>query len=213
MSQEGTYKNLVIDGKTADTVTVQKTAGGLETLIHWYFKPARSTYNAIVVDYSAILLDSLAGEGDMDYSLKNEVWLGGRPSHRLYDVTIFGGKRVLIEKNIVTNLDGKLENGINSTIAIMMISWMTAASSARERPYLPSGSGTGGYLGRNCIWKFLQDYLPASLNGYWDQENVSVTYVAQDEMDMEIANPGTEGWEIVKDPQDSAAAADPEMEG
>ena len=44
--------------------------------------------------------------------------------------------------------------------------------------------------------------FPRALNGYWDQENVSVTYVAQDEMDMEIANPGTEGWEIVKDPQD-----------
>ena len=91
----------------------------------------------------------------MDYSLKNEVWLGGRPSHRLYDVTIFGGKRVLIEKNIVTNLDGKLENGINSTHSYHddKLDDRSVISEGETVTYRP-GSGTGGYLGRNCIWKF-----------------------------------------------------------
>ncbi len=202
LSQEGTYKNLVIDGKTADTVTVKKTAGGLETLIHWYFKPARGLSDAIVVDYSAILLDSLAGEGGMDYSLKNEVWLGGRPSHRLYDATIFGGKRVLIEKNIVTNLDEELENEINSTHSYRgdTLDDRSVISEGETVTYRLDLERVG--ISKGTVYgSSLQDYLPASLNEYWDQENVSVTYVAQNGMEMEITAPGKEGWEIVGDPQ------------
>lgn len=200
LSKPGTYHHVTIGGALADSVEVEKTEEGLSTLIRWYHNPG--TNRSVTIRYPVLVMQDLAGEGE-EYSLRNEVWLGGHQGHRLYDGAYFGGKKVVIEKHIVTNMETPLGNGIQ-THDYKQDEWTgrSTVNAGDEVTYCLEVERIGRTKG-TIHGSSMQDYLPLSLGNYWTKENVSVAYVAEDEMELEIKNPGEEGWDIVTDSQNS----------
>ena len=199
-SKPGEYENISIDGYIADTVTVTKTEGGLSTLIRWYCSPGDDT-PPINICYRAVVMGAL-NSGAEEYNMRNEVWLGGRERHRLYDGAFFGGKRVVIEKHIVADMTEHLGNGI-AEHDYEQDKWVdrSTVGAGDTVTYCLEVERTGITKG-TIDGSSMQDYLPASLKNYWSKENVSVAYVAQDGMEMVVTNPEKEGWEIIPDSED-----------
>ena len=201
LSKAGTYQNVSIGNKTADKVIVSKGSEGLDTLICWSIGPKGSfTSGAGKFYYSAIVDYGLAPVAAQDYSFRNECWIGERPGHRLYDDAFFGGKRVEIQKNIVTNLqkgESITDSHDPSTDEVTGRITLEEGEQVTYRLDLKLLGQNPEKVGGSS----LRDFLPLAEAGYWNDKTVQICYVPKGETALNISDKTETGWEIVADPK------------
>ncbi len=110
LKKPGTYKNIFIGGICADTVTVNKTATGLETLIKYYIV---NDPEAVLDDkdgrtvsfcYKAVCDDEyIEGAATDPFTVNNEAWANDYPGHRIYAPIFTGGAALAYYKDIVAS--------------------------------------------------------------------------------------------------------------
>ena len=200
LDKVGTYENVTLGDVRdyiADSITVTKAEGGLETLIHWYLPLKNRTGYDIY--FPVKVIGELAGENATSYSLNNWAWLNDHQTHRLYDDVFTEGKRVLIEKKIVTNMEGEPLSGLASH-DYTKDEWAghTTLTEGAVVTYRLDLERVGTWEG-DVQGSSLRDYLPASLENYWNKDNVSVAYVATTGTQMTVSNATEDGWSIEKE--------------
>ena len=194
LDKEETYKDITIGGRIADSIEIKKTEDGLDTLIHWYLPKGEGSVD---LRYPVLVERELSEEGGS--YLENESWLGGRKSHRLYDDAYFGGRRVVIQKHILADLEeaGEItEKHDPNNDVLKGRSTVGEGETVTYRLDLERMSLTEGTVEGSAM----KDLLPLSLKSYWTKDNVSVIYVAGEDTKIEVSDETENGWSIETDP-------------
>lgn len=129
LDKAGTYKGVTIDGRLADTISVTKNPGNVDTLMTWYYQDvtgANSNTSSVTrsVVYKALADSSRAGANASDQSgstvtanaLGNQSWLGGHQTHRLYAALNGQSEQIQFNKRIVEDPEAAEENLIGHSL-------------------------------------------------------------------------------------------------
>lgn len=178
-----TYKNVWIDGRCADSVTVSKNENGLiNTIIKWYFSDTPAYNFSYEFKYKAVVtMDDDVGQA----VLGNFVWLNDNQEHRLYDKCFNVGVSVTHDKNIVTDM------GVETSSDDDVLATERKSSISRDNTEviyrLDLGhKGTALSLTKDSIF----DALPNISDAYhWKIEDIDLMFVVN-EGGIRIENSG-----------------------
>ena len=206
MTQPGTYARVQFGEYLADRVEIVQTEEGLETMIYWYFD--HSIKGNTIVDYPALVDMEEAGlDADIfDFTLSNEVWINDHQTHRLYDKAFFGGSRLRVYKDIVTNTPVVVpgEDGIYIAADPKMdvLANESIVEEGQRVLYRLHLDGTGSADSVDVTGSQMKDVLPRSLNGYWSKENVQLFYAKETGDVIRISQLDGNEWYIESDSSD-----------
>lgn len=181
LDQVGEYKNVTVGGLLTESVTVTDAGtNGLDTLIRWYLADVTGTVTT-TVNYETLIAPSRAGYEGVVYTMDNEVWAGDHQSHRLW-AALFGlvGTRMSFDKSIVTDMG-------EPTVADDVLADFSVIKEGATVTY----RFTLHNLGESSITVTgdnIYDILPASVNNFWDKEDITVRYVAADGTAFPVTN-------------------------
>jgi hypothetical protein len=178
LDKAGTYNDVYTGGAYADTIVVTEKSDGVDTLMYWYYN---GSSGASISYYSVVSPRGEDTATKVEYSIGNEVWAGDHSSHRLYNSIIVPVTRLTVDKYIVTNDDdgsitdahrpegdelAKISTVYPDDDVIYRIALTTVSGSQED---MTSLTVTGSSL---------KDVLPKSINNYWSEDNVQITYIA-----------------------------------
>ena len=183
LDQAGTYKDVTIDGRIADTIRVERGQGSASTIIIWYYQnvtgsSANASSISRSISYKALADSSRLGAATVDengstitnHALRNEAWLGGRPAHRLYASLYGESEAVQFIKRIVEDPDAAYENLIGHSLV----------QDGDEVQYKLIITNTGE-LAATISGNRLYDALPTTGGVFaWSKDNVTdISYVTE----------------------------------
>ena len=203
LDKSGTYKNVNIDGRKTDTITVKRSKGQIETLMSWYYQNVTgysSNEDSVTrsITYRALADSKRAAEQTTDdqgasvttNTLGNEAWLGGHQTHRLY--AALGGKieQMQFSKSIVENPGASHENLIGKSLieADDEVLYKIVIKNTGDNDVIMKGSS-------------FSDWLPSTAGIFaWTKDNVKdIYYVSSDgekDLGSEVSTVGKEYWDI-----------------
>ena len=177
LSQDGEYKNVSIGGSIADTIKVESSGTGKNTLIRWYEKMDSNKNYTVVKNFKTYVSRSESGNPAPFYETSGMTWLGDHEAHRLYvpDQKL-NGSVIQMEKKILMNPDTTqgpqsdqladftyIKEGEAVTYRIHLSSYTTNEEGERV-PAVTTLQGSD-----------LQDKLPKSITGFRWEKDVTVT--------------------------------------
>ena len=129
LDKAGIYKDVIIDGRLADTIQVTRAPGIAETLMIWYFQnldgyTTAGSGTSRSISYKALSDSARLGGSSVDdngstitnKSLSNFSWLGGHQTHRLV-ASLYGESEMLqFVKDIVEDPSNPHENLIKHSL-------------------------------------------------------------------------------------------------
>jgi uncharacterized repeat protein (TIGR01451 family) len=198
----GTYENVWVNGKLADSITVTETASGKQTDTVWYLSLKANAGTQKLSYYALVDPDRagyMAGDGKSatTFSLDSTVYLNDLNDHRLYDTVGLKAARVSMDKNIVTNAEAELTKDHDyEQDALADNSQVHVGETVTYRLRLTSVSNTDTSSEVTVNGSDISDVLPVSLHNYWTQDNVSVTYVPTSGSEVTISDETKTGWYI-----------------
>lgn len=193
LNKENTYKNVVvgtdINGKklTADTITVSKTADGLNTQVKWYYSHLNGGgYLLEVCYYTLVDFDVMTST---NYNICNKAWMNDRQSDRIY-ADIFGsGSLIDFKKEIVyKNQDGTYTADDDDYSAVAKgekVTYRLTLSNSNEFDINLKGTDITDRLPVNA--KLFNWEKGSNVNLYW-QETDGVTVSKLDDWTIERDN-------------------------
>ena len=202
LNKPGTYRNVKVGTHLADEVVISSVSGGLDTMIDWYLTGIKG--NVVEeVSYQSLFSPEKAGiDADVcTFRLSNEVWLNDHQTHRLYDRAFVKGSILKMNKYIVTNLDPAAElSGHDPSMDELTTSSKVHEGETVVYRLLLEGTGDGVVtINGSSLW----DELPASQNGYWSKDNVSITYVPAAGT-VTVSDESADAWTIENDTEDAS---------
>lgn len=199
LDKAGSYKDVVIDGRTTDTVKVSRTLSGLETLMIWYFQDLTGltsassrterniTYKALA-DSSRLITPGSDDDGSTitKNPLSNQSWLGGHQTHRLYASLYGESEQLQFKKSIVEDPEAAKENLISHSLI------QDGDSVLYKIEIANTGDSEVAVRGNR-----LRDELPTTSGVFaWTKENVLDVYYVTEDMGSTIETVGPEYWYI-----------------
>ena len=201
MNKAGVYQTIKVGDYLANRVEIQSTDSGLDTMIYWYLMDVSGDVT-ITVEYPVLVSPEHVGITieSGSYSLSDGTWLNDHQTHRLFDRAFVGGKNLEINKYIVTNIP---ETEVNDLSA-----HDPSADELTKRSIVKSGQTVTyrlsmdfmGEKPHSVLGSYMLDALPASLNEYWNKDNVTVTYIPEEGAYLQLEN--EDSWRIETDAED-----------
>lgn len=190
LNQEGEYKNIVIGGICADTVTVKKLSDntGIETLIKYYIidkDPEAASgivgNRNISFTYKAVCDDQyFEGVDTSHFNINNEAWANDRMGHRIYAPIFTGGAALAFGKDIVAyrSADPQFDEIDKDDFSTISREKNTVTYRLKfENPFPPESEGSDEPK-TTLSGKDFYDALPETGGTFsWEKaENVSIEY-------------------------------------
>lgn len=193
LDKNGSYKDILISGRIADTIRVNVAEGSADTLMIWYFQDVGGsaghsiTYKALA-DNSRLGGQQADGDGSTitKSTLLNQTWLGGHQTHRLYASLGGESQQLQFVKTIVEDPESAREHLIThsliedgDTVLYKMILTNTGKTDITIRGSL------------------IHDELPCTSGKFaWSKENVTDIYYVTDGPDSSVDTIGPEYWDV-----------------
>lgn len=192
LDRDGDYKGIVIEGRMADNVSVSMGSGSATTMMTWYYQDIGAESRSIT--YKALADSARLGEREEDINgstitnstLRNESWLGGHQTHRLY--ASLGGSTEMVQfsKNIVENASGTRENLISHSLI----------ESGDEVLYKMIIKNTGDTTA-TIRGSRIRDELPSTSGVFaWSKDNVTDIYYVTEGLGSSVETTGPEYWYV-----------------
>ena len=199
LNKDGIYKDITIDGRKADEISVSTSAGSAVTLMTWYFQDVsgRSVNAGSItrsVTYKALADSSRLGDRPDDgngstvtaSTLKNESWLGGHQTHRLYATISGGSEQMQFSKRIVEDPEAARENLIGHSL-------IQDGDDVLYKIVIKNVGNAEATLTGNR----LRDELPTTRGVFpWTKENVEEIYFVTENLGTSVENDGAEHWSV-----------------
>lgn len=206
LDKNGNYKNVLISGRIADTISVNKKEASVEneqtsvdTLMIWYYQnlegnTGASTSTSQSITYKALVDNSRLGRQNTDenastettFPLSNETWLGGHQTHRLYDS--MGGKSEQIQfaKWIVEDPESDREHLIRHSL-------IEDGDEVLYKMILRNTGKTDVTIRGSLI----HDELPSTSGKFaWSKENVTDIWYVTEGLDSSVETTEPEYWNV-----------------
>jgi LPXTG-motif cell wall-anchored protein len=203
LNRSGTYEDVMVGGYMADKITVDISSTDKVTRIYWYLDTVNQSSYAFTylakIDPSGFEKDEEDTDGSSTYRLSNWVWLGDHSSHRLYDNCYFDGTDLHMDKSILTNFDGvdidSSHDPSQDELDADDFTYFYAGNEVKYRLTISSiGDADDYYL--DMYGTALTDFLPQSVDNYWNTSNVSIAYVLQPDEGGKGELTGEDSWYI-----------------
>lgn len=199
LDKDGTYRGVIIDGRTTDSIQVSTAPGSAQTLIIWYYQNVEgastsSSSTNETVSYKALADSTRLGQketGDdgstvTSSTLSNESWLGGHQTHRLYSAVAGRSEQIHFAKHIVEDPESARENLINHSLV----------EDGDEVLYKIIIENTGNQSA-TITGNRLRDTLPSTKGAFaWSKENVLDVYYVTEDLGSTVETIGDDYWYV-----------------
>ena len=199
LNKSGSYKDVVIDGRIADTIKVTMSNGNADTLMTWYYRNVNgatvnssSTSNSItykaLADSSRLGAPSAGNDGTTvtNHSIGNQAWLGGHQTHRLYTTLPGEIEQLQFSKWIVENPDAQRESLIRHSLVQSddEVLYKMVIKNTGENEAVMTGN-------------HLYDELPTTKAQFaWSKDNVKDIYYVTQDLGSSVNHQDRDHWYI-----------------